>query len=130
MIQGRLYGRTKARAQARAQELIASLELEDCADRQTKTYSGGQKRRLDIGVGLMHLPQLLFLDEPTTGLDPPTRARMWYAVRRLRATGQPVFLHTHSIRQEAASSARHRSTRPGPLLATWTPHPQRPHVAR
>src|SRR5438105_14995693 len=69
VFQGRLYGMSTAAAQTRATELIDMLELEGAADRKTGTYSGGQKRRLDIGLGLVHGPKLLFLDEPTTGLD-------------------------------------------------------------
>ncbi len=129
VIQGRLYGMTKARAQARAQELIASLELEDCADRQTKTYSGGQKRRLDIGVGLMHLPQLLFLDEPTTGLDPQSRARMWDEVRRLRDTGTTVFLTTHYLEEADALSDRIAIIDRGKIVALGTPDELKRQVA-
>src|ERR1700694_6053699 len=102
VIQGRLYGMTTARAFERAAELIAALELADCADRPTRTYSGGQKRRLDIGIGLMHLPQLLFLDEPTTGLDPQSRARMWDGVRRVRDSRTTVFLTTHYLEEADA----------------------------
>ncbi|HEX6489141.1 MAG TPA: ATP-binding cassette domain-containing protein [Candidatus Dormibacteraeota bacterium] len=95
ILQARLHGAGKAEAEARAEELIASLELADCADRKTKTYSGGQKRRLDIGVGLAHRPLVLFLDEPTTGLDPQSRARLWDEVKRLRDGGTTVFITTH-----------------------------------
>ncbi len=129
IIQGRLYGMTKVRAQERAQELITSLELEDCADRQTKTYSGGQRRRLDIGVGLMHLPQLLFLDEPTTGLDPQSRARMWDEVRRLRDTGTTVFLTTHYLEEADALSDRIAIIDHGKIVALGTPDELKRQVA-
>ncbi|HEX6818023.1 MAG TPA: ATP-binding cassette domain-containing protein, partial [Ktedonobacterales bacterium] len=95
VLQGRLYGMGKAHAEQRAAELIARLDLEPFADRLVKTYSGGQRRRLDITMGMMHRPKLLILDEPTTGLDPQSRARIWDEVRRLRAEGVTVFLTTH-----------------------------------
>ena len=85
VIQGRLYGMNKADAQARAAEVLAALDLEAAADRTTSTYSGGMKRRLDVGLGIVHRPSVLFLDEPTTGLDPQARARMWDEIRHLRA---------------------------------------------
>ena len=81
VMQGRLYGMSKTAALAARRRARGVARAPDCADRPTKTYSGGQKRRLDIGIGLMHLPKLLFLDEPTTGLDPQSRARMWDEVR-------------------------------------------------
>ena len=121
VIQGRLYGMTKARAFERAAELIAALELADCADRPTRTYSGGQKRRLDIGIGLMHLPQLLFLDEPTTGLDPQSRARMWDEVRGLRDTGTTVFLTTHYLEEADALCDRIAIIDHGKIVALGTP---------
>ncbi len=129
IIQGRLYGMSKQRAVARAAELIESLELEDCADRPVKTYSGGQKRRLDIGVGLMHLPQLLFLDEPTTGLDPQSRARMWDEVRRLRDTGTTVFLTTHYLEEADALSDRIAIIDHGKIVALGTPDDLKRQVA-
>ena len=129
IIQGRLYGMSKQRAVARAAELIKSLELEDCADRPVKTFSGGQKRRLDIGVGLMHLPQLLFLDEPTTGLDPQSRARMWDEVRRLRDTGTTVFLTTHYLEEADALSDRIAIIDHGKIVALGTPDALKRQVA-
>jgi ABC-2 type transport system ATP-binding protein len=97
VFQGRLYGMTAGSANRRAAELIDKLELEACADRKVGTYSGGQKRRLDIGLGLVHDPQLLFLDEPTTGLDPQSRARVWDEVQRMHERGITVFLTTHYL---------------------------------
>lgn len=102
VLQGRLYGMNAGEAGVRAQELIDSLQLAEVADRRTKTYSGGQKRRLDIGIGLMHRPSLLFLDEPTTGLDPQSRARMWDEVRGLSQGGTTVFLTTHYLEEADA----------------------------
>src|ERR1051326_1521068 len=84
-------------AHKRAAELIDMLELEGAADRKVGTYSGGQKRRLDIGLGLVHDPELLFLDEPTTGLDPQSRARVWDEVRKMHDRGTTVFLTTHYL---------------------------------
>jgi ABC-2 type transport system ATP-binding protein len=129
VMQGRLYGMSKARAVERAAELIAALELADCADRATKTFSGGQKRRLDIGIGLMHLPQLLFLDEPTTGLDPQSRARMWDEVRKLRDTGTTVFLTTHYLEEADALCDRIAIIDHGKIVALGTPDELKRQVA-
>jgi ABC-2 type transport system ATP-binding protein len=106
VIQGRLYGMDKASAQTRAREVLATLDLEAAADRPTSTYSGGMKRRLDVGLGIVHRPAVLFLDEPTTGLDPQARARMWDEVRKLREGGTTVFLTTHYL-EEADALADH-----------------------
>ncbi|HXA43571.1 MAG TPA: ATP-binding cassette domain-containing protein [Candidatus Solibacter sp.] len=129
VMQGRLYGMSKHEAQARAQELLTSLELEDCGDRITKTYSGGQKRRLDIGIGLMHLPGLLFLDEPTTGLDPQSRARMWDEVRRLRENGTTVFLTTHYLEEADALCDRLAIIDHGKIVTEGTPDELKRQVA-
>ena len=95
VLQGQLYGMSTSAAQARARELMQKLDLASFADRLVETYSGGQRRRLDIAMGMMHRPALLFLDEPTTGLDPQSRARVWEEVQRLRADGMTIFLTTH-----------------------------------
>ncbi len=129
IIQGRLYGMSKTRAEERATELVNALELADCAERPTKTYSGGQKRRLDIGIGLMHLPQLLFLDEPTTGLDPQSRARMWVEVRKLRDTGTTVFLTTHYLEEADALCDRIAIIDHGKIVALGTPDELKRQVA-
>ena len=129
IIQGRLYGMSKAKAAERAAVLIEALELADCADRPTKSYSGGQRRRLDVGVGLMHLPQLLFLDEPTTGLDPQSRARMWDEVRKLRDSGTTVFLTTHYLEEADALCDRIAIIDHGKIVADGTPDELKRQVA-
>ena len=106
VIQGRLYGMNKSDAQARAAEVLAALDLEAAADRTISTYSGGMKRRLDVGLGIVHKPSVLFLDEPTTGLDPQARARMWDEIRLLRASGTTVFLTTHYLEEADALADR------------------------
>jgi ABC-2 type transport system ATP-binding protein len=102
VIQGRLYGLGGADAKARAAEVLAALDLEAAADRPTGTYSGGMRRRLDVGLGIVHRPQVLFLDEPTTGLDPQARARMWVEIKTLRELGTTVFLTTHYLEEADA----------------------------
>src|SRR5579885_2904133 len=98
ILQGRLYGLDTARVRERAATLIAALELDAFADRMAGTYSGGQRRRLDLALGLVHQPPLLFLDEPTTGLDPQGRSNLWGHIRRLRDEQQTtVFLTTHYL---------------------------------
>ncbi len=83
LLQGRVHGMRGARVRARVDELLETLGLAEAADRIVRTYSGGMKRRLDIGLGLIHRPSVLFLDEPTTGLDPEARAGMWEELARL-----------------------------------------------
>lgn len=98
-FQGRLYHLPADVARRRTAELLAAFELDSCADRRIDTYSGGQRRRLEVALGLVHRPTLLFLDEPTTGLDPQSRARMWDEIRRLREEGTSVFLTTHYLEE-------------------------------
>ena len=120
VIQGRLYGMSMAQAQARASEVLASLDLESAADRSTSTYSGGMKRRLDVGLGIVHRPQVLFLDEPTTGLDPQARARMWEEIRNLRELGTTVFLTTHYLEEADALCDRLAIIDHGKIVAEGT----------
>ena len=92
-----MYGISKTEALARADAALDAFQLTDFADRRCKTYSGGQRRRVDIALGIIHDPQIVFLDEPTTGLDPQSRAHLWDEVRRLRDEGTTVFLTTHYL---------------------------------
>ena len=129
VFQGRLYGRTADQARKRAAELIEMLELEICADRKVATYSGGQKRRLDIGLGLVHNPQLLFLDEPTTGLDPQSRARVWDEVQRMHDRGTTVFLTTHYLDEADALCDRVAIIDQGKIVAEGTPEELKREIA-
>ena len=97
VLQARLFGMSPAVAAARATELIELVELTDAADRRIKTYSGGMKRRLDLASSLVHEPTVLFLDEPTTGLDPASRLTVWDEVRRINERGTTVFLTTQYL---------------------------------
>ncbi|WP_194397618.1 ABC transporter ATP-binding protein [Microbacterium atlanticum] len=100
LSQGAFYGMSKAAARARADELIESLDLTAFATRSVQQLSGGQKRRLDVALGLMHAPPLIFLDEPSTGLDPQSRANLWQHIIDLRAQyGTTVFLTTHYLEE-------------------------------
>jgi ABC-2 type transport system ATP-binding protein len=97
VLQARFYGIHKAEALERAAKALEAFQLTEYADRKTKTYSGGQRRRVDIALGIIHGPKVVFLDEPTTGLDPQSRAHMWDEVRRLRDEGMTVFITTHYL---------------------------------
>ena len=94
---GRLYGADRASAKARGVELLERFELADAAARPTKTYSGGMRRRLDLGAALVAKPPVLFLDEPTTGLDPRSRLGLWAVIENLVAEGTTVLLTTQYL---------------------------------
>ncbi|GAB3946014.1 hypothetical protein GCM10027614_38740 [Micromonospora vulcania] len=97
VLHARMYGIGKADAQRRAARALDAFQLTEYADRKCKTYSGGQRRRVEIALGIIHEPKIVFLDEPTTGLDPQSRAHMWDEIRRLRSDGMTVFITTHYL---------------------------------
>ena len=99
LLHGRLFGLDAARAAERARELLALVELEEAADRVIKGYSGGMQRRLDLAAALVHEPEVLFLDEPTTGLDPASRLTVWEELRRINGHGTTVFLTTQYLEE-------------------------------
>src|SRR5215212_9831765 len=99
VLQGRLFGLSPRDAAVRAGELLGLVELEDAADRRIKGYSGGMKRRLDLASALVHEPEVLFLDEPTTGLDPASRLTVWEELRRINRHGTTVFLTTQYLEE-------------------------------
>ena len=120
VLQARLYGMDRSSAAKRATEVLEALDLEAAADRGTGTYSGGMRRRLDIGLGIVHRPAVLFLDEPTTGLDPQARARMWDEIRSLRDGGTTVFLTTHYLEEADALADRLAIIDHGTIVARGT----------
>ncbi|WP_349263525.1 ATP-binding cassette domain-containing protein [Actinocrinis sp.] len=122
VTQAELYRIGAAEARERSQELLVQLELAGLEDRYIKTLSGGQKRRLDIALGLVHAPALVFLDEPTTGLDPQSRANLWSHVRRLRDDLETtVFLTTHYLEEADALCDRILIIDSGRIVAEGTP---------
>jgi ABC-2 type transport system ATP-binding protein len=99
VLQGRLFGMSIRDASARAEALLELVDLGEAADRLIKGYSGGMKRRLDLASALVHEPEVLFLDEPTTGLDPASRLTVWDEVRRINGRGTTVFLTTQYLEE-------------------------------
>ena len=97
LLAGRLYGLSAADTARRCDELAEVFDLGELITRPVRTYSGGQRRRLEVALGIMHKPRVLFLDEPTTGLDPQNRANLWEQLRLLREAGTTIFLTTHYL---------------------------------
>ncbi|CAM3743277.1 ATP-binding cassette domain-containing protein [Nocardiopsis rhodophaea] len=121
VTQGRCYGMSHAEARTRADELLEVLELDGTADREVEKLSGGQQRRLDIAMGLIHRPALLFLDEPSTGLDPHSRANLWEHIARLRAeNGMTIVLTTHYLDEADAIADRVVVVDHGTVIADGT----------
>ncbi|WP_062212415.1 ABC transporter ATP-binding protein [Streptomyces sp. NBRC 109706] len=122
VLQGRFYRLSRVEAEARAEELAAELELTALLGRRCRELSGGQRRRLEIAMALTHRPRLLFLDEPTTGLDPGSRADLWDLVRRIRARQRTtVFLTTHYLDEADALADRLVVVDHGRIVVEGTP---------
>ena len=120
--QAALYGIAPAEGAARAEQLIAQLDLAGLEKRLVKTLSGGQRRRLEIALGLVHRPPLVFLDEPTTGLDPQSRSNLWEHIGRLRSSlGTTVFLTTHYLEEADTLCDRVFIIDHGVIVAEGTP---------
>ncbi len=120
-LQCGLYGITGQRGRTRTNELLELVGLTEAADRRTKTYSGGMKRRLDLASALVHSPEVLFLDEPTTGLDPASRLAIWAEVRRINAGGATVFLTTQYLEEADKLCDRLAIIDNGRIVAEGTP---------
>lgn len=119
---GRLYNMSKPKREAKMKELLHLVELEDAVDRRTNTYSGGMKRRLELARGLMTEPDVLFLDEPTQGLDPQNRANIWEYIRNLQAnTNITLLLTTHYMDEAEALADKVGIIDNGRLIAEGTP---------
>jgi ABC-2 type transport system ATP-binding protein len=129
-LQCGLYGITGAAARERAAELLELVGLTDAAERRTKTYSGGMKRRLDLASALVHQPEVLFLDEPTTGLDPASRLTVWDEVRSINATGTTIFLTTQYLEEADALCERLAIIDAGKIVAEGTPESLKAEIGK
>ena len=121
VLQARLFGLSVSAASRKAGELLELVDLVDAADRRIKGYSGGMKRRLDLASALVHQPDVLFLDEPTTGLDPASRLTVWDEVRRINEAGTTVFLTTQYLEEADALCDRLAIIDDGVIVREGTP---------
>jgi ABC-2 type transport system ATP-binding protein len=129
-LQSALHGLGRAERDRRGSELLERVGLTDAADRKVGGYSGGMKRRLDLGLALVHGPRLLFLDEPTTGLDPQSRAALWEEVRRLAGDGVTVFLTTQYLEEADVLADRVGIIDQGTIVAEGTPTQLKSSIGR
>jgi ABC-2 type transport system ATP-binding protein len=120
-LQGRLYGLSAGQRRERLARLIELVDIGPAIDDRIATYSGGMKRRLDLAAALVHHPEVLFLDEPTTGLDPASRASVWDEVRRLNEQGTTIFLTTQYLEEADALAGRVGIIAKGRIVAEGTP---------
>src|SRR6266542_6770287 len=122
VLQGELYGITGGELKRRAAELLDRFGLTEAADRPVRTYSGGMQRRLDVALGLLHRPQVLFLDEPTTGLDPEARAELWQEIERLaREEEMTILLTTHYLEEADRLASQLAIVDRGRIVAEGSP---------
>jgi ABC-2 type transport system ATP-binding protein len=129
-MQGALHGLRAAEAKRRAAELLDRVGLTEAGDRRVGGYSGGMRRRLDLALALVHRPQVLFLDEPTTGLDPTSRMALWREVRALHAEGTTVFLTTQYLEEAEQLAGRVGIIARGSLVAEGTPESLKARVGQ
>ncbi|WP_022929573.1 ATP-binding cassette domain-containing protein [Patulibacter americanus] len=127
-MQGALHGMKGAQARSRAEELLDRVGLTDAGGRRVGQYSGGMRRRLDLAMALVHRPKVLFLDEPTTGLDPTSRSALWREVRSLNDDGTTVFLTTQYLEEAEQLADRVGIIAGGSLVAEGTPAELKAHV--
>jgi ABC-2 type transport system ATP-binding protein len=121
ILQGRVYGLRGKELSARVDELLARFDLAESADRIVQNWSGGMQRKLDVAMGLLHRPSVLFLDEPTTGLDPEARAGLWGEIRRLSQEGLSILLTTHYLDEADRLAGRLAIVDKGRIVAEGTP---------
>lgn len=120
-VQGAIYGLSREYIEQRIQDLIPLIDIGDALNQSIKTYSGGMKRRLDLASAIIHKPQLLFLDEPTTGLDPISRNRVWQEVKSLNQAGVTVFLTTQYLEEADVLADRVGIINQGKVIVEGTP---------
>lgn len=130
LLQARIYGFSQDAAQKRVDELIQIFDLTSFADRVVATYSGGQRRRVDIALGIVHKPKLVFLDEPTIGLDPQSRSQVWQEIRNLRAQGTTILFTTHYLDEADSLCDRVAIVDYGKIIALDTPDSLKRSIGR
>lgn len=128
MLMGQLYGLGRDAARARSEELLDLFALDEVANKFVSTYSGGMRRRLDLAVALMHRPSMLFLDEPTEGLDPAGRRIIWKYLKDLNSQGMTIFLTTHYMEEADFLVGDLAIINKGHLVARGTPRDLKEHV--
>lgn len=121
VLQGRLHGLSNERAKTKADEMLDLMDLSDVAERRAGTFSGGMRRRLDLSQALVHEPRLLFLDEPTTGLDPQNRRALWSYLRNLHESGTTIFLTTQYLEEADELAERLAIIDNGKIVIEGTP---------
>lgn len=121
VLQGRLYGLSKQSSTAQAEALVSAFSLKECIHQFVETYSGGQRRRLDIALAMMHQPKILFLDEPTNGLDPQSRNNLWSKILELKQEGITIFLTSHYLDEVDALADSLAIMDHGKIVACGTP---------
>ena len=129
MLAGRLYRISRQETNKRSDELIRLFDISELVDWRVRTYSGGQKRRLEVALGIIHQPRVLFLDEPTTGLDPQNRANLWDQIRKLRDNGTTIFLTTHYLEEADELVDRLSIIDHGKIVAEGTPRELKQQIA-
>jgi ABC-2 type transport system ATP-binding protein len=129
-LQATLHGIAPATVRARGQDLLERVGLTDAQNRRVATYSGGMRRRLDLALALIHDPEVLFLDEPTTGLDPVSRMTLWEEVRRLKGAGTTVFLTTQYLEEADQLADRVGIINAGVIVAEGTPAELKAQIGR
>ncbi|CAN5665983.1 ATP-binding cassette domain-containing protein [soil metagenome] len=120
-LQAAIYHLPKAKTKTRIEQMLSLLEITDIADKKTGTYSGGQKKRLDLAAGLLHQPSVLVLDEPTVGLDIESRTAVWRFLRQLRIEGTTILLTSHYLEEVDALANRVAIIDKGKVISTGTP---------
>ncbi|MCL2338257.1 MAG: ATP-binding cassette domain-containing protein [Firmicutes bacterium] len=128
-LTGRLYGIKPTEVEKKINEISRLLDIDELLDRIVRTYSGGQKRRLEIALGIMHEPDILFMDEPTTGLDPHNRANLWNHIRTLKEKGMTIFLTTHYLDEADELADRLAIMDYGQIVAEGTPDALKRRIA-
>jgi ABC-2 type transport system ATP-binding protein len=130
LLQGQLYGLNLAQTKKAADQLIHSFSLGKYINRFVATYSGGQRRRLDIALGMLHAPKILFLDEPTTGLDPQSRIKLWQEILALKAQGVAIFLTSHYLDEVDFLADRLAIMDQGKIVEIGTPQALKREIGR